>query len=114
MNRPPRVVVADDQALVRTGFRLILDADGTEVVAEATDGAEAAGAVRRSRRLPPQGRHPGLLVAAVRMVRTGDALLAPPSPAAWSSGLPAGMRNRPPSTATSPPSHPAHWTSCDC
>nr|WSY56731.1 response regulator transcription factor [Streptomyces sp. NBC_00886] len=49
MNRPPRVVVADDQALVRTGFRLILDADGIEVVAEATDGAEAVDAVRRTR-----------------------------------------------------------------
>ena len=49
MNRAPRVVVADDQALVRTGFRLILDADGIEVVAEATDGAEAVEAVRRTR-----------------------------------------------------------------
>lgn len=49
MNRPPRVVVADDQALVRTGFRLILDADGIEVVAEAVDGAEAVDAVRRTR-----------------------------------------------------------------
>lgn len=49
MNRAPRVVVADDQALVRTGFRLILDAHGIEVVAEATDGAEAVDAVRRTR-----------------------------------------------------------------
>ncbi|GGN35223.1 response regulator [Streptomyces fuscichromogenes] len=46
---PPRVVVADDQALVRTGFRLILAADGIEVVAEATDGQEAVEAVRRTR-----------------------------------------------------------------
>ncbi|OIJ66850.1 response regulator [Streptomyces mangrovisoli] len=46
---PPRVLVADDQALVRTGFRLILGADGIEVVAEATDGAEAVAAVRRTR-----------------------------------------------------------------
>ncbi|MFD4605030.1 response regulator [Streptomyces sp. NPDC058464] len=46
---PPRVVVADDQALVRTGFRLILAADGIEVVAEATDGHEAVDAVRRTR-----------------------------------------------------------------
>jgi len=44
-----RVVVADDQALVRTGFRLILTADGIEVVAEATNGAEAIEAVRRTR-----------------------------------------------------------------
>ncbi|WP_405837642.1 response regulator [Streptomyces sp. NBC_01518] len=49
MNRAPRVVVADDQALVRTGFRLILDAHGIEVVAEATDGGEAVDAVRRTR-----------------------------------------------------------------
>jgi DNA-binding NarL/FixJ family response regulator len=44
-----RVVVADDQTLVRTGFRMILTADGIEVVAEATDGAEAVDAVRRTR-----------------------------------------------------------------
>jgi DNA-binding NarL/FixJ family response regulator len=37
-----RVVVADDQALVRAGFRSILDRqDGIEVVADAADGAEA-------------------------------------------------------------------------
>jgi RNA polymerase sigma factor (sigma-70 family) len=44
-----RVVVADDQALVRTGFRMILTADGIDVVAEATTGAEAIDAVRRTR-----------------------------------------------------------------
>ena len=44
-----RVVVADDQALVRTGFGMILRADGIEVVAEATNGAEAVDAVRRTR-----------------------------------------------------------------
>jgi DNA-binding NarL/FixJ family response regulator len=43
------VVVADDQALVRTGFRMILTADGIDVVAEATTGAEAVEAVRRTR-----------------------------------------------------------------
>ncbi len=37
-----RVVLADDQALVRSGFRMILDArDDLEVVGEAGDGAEA-------------------------------------------------------------------------
>ncbi len=46
---PLRVVIADDQALVRTGFRMILTADGIEVVAEAADGAEAVAAVRRTR-----------------------------------------------------------------
>ncbi|MEU1518224.1 response regulator transcription factor [Streptomyces sp. NPDC005811] len=49
MNPSPRVVVVDDQALVRTGFRLILGADGIDVVAEAADGAEAVDAVRRTR-----------------------------------------------------------------
>nr|BFE59269.1 response regulator transcription factor [Dactylosporangium thailandense] len=127
---PPRVVIADDQALVRTGFAMILGADGIEVVAEAADGAEAIDAVRRTRpdvvlmdvRMPGVdgleatrrilADHPDppriiilttfdldryvyaalsagasgfllkdvtadRLVSAVRMVRTGDALLAP-------------------------------------
>ncbi|WP_406356965.1 response regulator transcription factor [Streptomyces sp. NBC_01635] len=43
----PRVVIADDQELVRTGFRLILTARGINVVGEAADGAEAVDAVRR-------------------------------------------------------------------
>jgi len=39
---PIRVLLADDQALVRGGFRMILDArPGIEVVGEAGDGAEA-------------------------------------------------------------------------
>jgi DNA-binding NarL/FixJ family response regulator len=38
----PRVVIADDQALVRGGFRMILDArEDIEVAGEAADGAEA-------------------------------------------------------------------------
>ncbi|MFC8420767.1 response regulator [Streptomyces sp. NPDC057236] len=131
-DRPPlRVVIADDQALVRTGFSMILAADGIEVTAEAADGAEAVAAVRRTRpdvvlmdiRMPetdgieatrrilggdgPQGTRvvilttydldhyvyaaltagasgfllkdvsPEHLVAALRLVQTGDALLAP-------------------------------------
>jgi DNA-binding NarL/FixJ family response regulator len=128
-----RVVIADDQALVRTGFRMILAADGIEVVAEAADGEQAVDAVRRCRpdlvlmdiRMPGldgleatrrilSGKPgapgeprvvilttfdldqyvyaalaagasgfllkdvtPEYLVAAVRMVRAGDALLAP-------------------------------------
>jgi DNA-binding NarL/FixJ family response regulator len=125
-----RVVVADDQVLVRTGFRMILAADGIDVVAEATTGVEAVDAVRRTKpdvvlmdiRMPeldglaatrriltgaPEEPRviilttfdldhyvyaaltagasgfllkdvtPEHLVAAVRMVRTGDALLAP-------------------------------------
>ncbi|CAL9516012.1 Transcriptional regulatory protein DegU [Actinosynnema sp. ALI-1.44] len=126
----PRVVVADDQVLVRTGFRMILSADGIDVVAEAADGEQAVAAVRRTRpdvvlmdiRMPEldgleatrrilTGRPdeprvimlttfdldhyvyaalaagasgfllkdvtPEHLVSAVRLVRTGDALLAP-------------------------------------
>ncbi|MFC3573334.1 response regulator [Streptomyces yaanensis] len=43
-----RVVVADDQELVRSGFVMILDAQpDIEVVAEAGDGATAVEAVRR-------------------------------------------------------------------
>ena len=42
-----RVVIADDQALVRTGFQMILKARGIDVVGEAADGAEAVDAVRR-------------------------------------------------------------------
>lgn len=37
-----RVLVADDQALIRSGFKMILESeDDIEVVAEASDGAEA-------------------------------------------------------------------------
>ncbi len=125
-----RAVIADDQALVRTGFRMILAADGIEVAAEAADGEEAVAAVRRTRpdvvlmdiRMPrmdgleatrriltggAEGTRvlilttydldhyvyaalaagasgfllkdvtPEHLVAAVRLVRSGDALLAP-------------------------------------
>ena len=41
-----RVVLVDDQALVRTGFRMILEGtDDIEVVGEAADGAAAVGVV---------------------------------------------------------------------
>jgi DNA-binding NarL/FixJ family response regulator len=135
VNTEPRVLVADDQALVRGGFRLILGAAGIEVVAEAGNGREAVEAALKHRpdivlmdiRMPemdgleatrrilasagpdgPAGAPriivlttfdldkyvyaalaagasgfllkdvtPEHLVAAVRLVRTGDALLAP-------------------------------------
>jgi DNA-binding NarL/FixJ family response regulator len=45
-----RVLLADDQALVRAGFRLILEAEGDiEVAGEAQDGEEAVDATRRLR-----------------------------------------------------------------
>jgi DNA-binding NarL/FixJ family response regulator len=44
------VLLADDQALVRSGFRLILELAGLKVVGEAGDGAEA---VEMAKRLEP-------------------------------------------------------------
>jgi len=45
-----KVLIADDQALVRTGFRMILDAeDDIEVSGEAADGLEAVSAAQRER-----------------------------------------------------------------
>jgi len=125
----PRVVIADDQALVRIGFRMILSARCIELVGEAAYGAEAVEVVRRLRpdvvlmdiRMPSMdgleatrrilAEAPGCrvlmlttfdldryvyaalaagasgfllkdvtpehLAAAVRLVNTGDALLAP-------------------------------------
>ncbi len=46
-----RILIADDQALVRAGFKMILDAeDDLDVIGEAADGAEA---VELARRLKP-------------------------------------------------------------
>ncbi|MEU4806430.1 response regulator transcription factor [Actinosynnema sp. NPDC023587] len=47
---PVRLVLADDEALLRRGLRVLLEADGrVEVVAEAADGAALLDAVRRYR-----------------------------------------------------------------
>jgi DNA-binding NarL/FixJ family response regulator len=130
LSEPLRILIADDQALVRAGFRMILEAqDDMRVVAEAEDGEQAVAAVRARRpevalmdiRMPRldgleatrriaatdatcrvlilttfdldeyvyaalragasgfllKDVSPERLVAAVRMVATGDALLAP-------------------------------------
>jgi DNA-binding NarL/FixJ family response regulator len=59
-HRPIGVLIADDQALMRGGFRMILDAEpDIEVVGEAIDGADA---VRGFERL-----HPDVVVMDVRM-----------------------------------------------
>ena len=45
-----RVVLVDDQALIRAGFRAIIDStDDLEVVGEADDGADAIDVVREAR-----------------------------------------------------------------
>jgi DNA-binding NarL/FixJ family response regulator len=130
VTEPLRVVVAEDQDLLRAGFTMILTADGIDVVGEAATGAAAITIVRDTRpdvvlmdiRMPdtdgleatrqimaeadPPPRviilttfdldqyvyaalsagasgfllkdiTPEQLVAAVHLVRTGDALLAP-------------------------------------
>ena len=54
------IVIADDQALVRTGFRMILEAESDmRVVAEAKDGQDAVAKVRAHR--------PGIVLMDIRM-----------------------------------------------
>ncbi|HKW72941.1 MAG TPA: response regulator transcription factor [Candidatus Dormibacteraeota bacterium] len=126
-----RILIVDDQALVRAGFRLVLESEADfEVVGEAADGEDAVAAARRlhpdvvlmdvrmpkmdgleaARRILDGGRDdcrivmlttfdldeyvyaslragacgfllkdvtPEQLIAAVRLVKAGDALLAP-------------------------------------
>jgi DNA-binding NarL/FixJ family response regulator len=48
--RPVKVLLVDDQTLVRAGFRVLLErGEGIEVAGEAADGAEAIEMVRRTR-----------------------------------------------------------------
>ncbi|MFF2620496.1 response regulator [Oerskovia jenensis] len=44
-----RVVLVDDQAVVRAGFTVILESEGFEVVGEASNGADAVRVARRER-----------------------------------------------------------------
>ena len=73
MGAPTRVLVADDQTLVRSGIRLILEAHSDlEVVSEASDGIEAIQLTRE--------QHPDVVLMDIQMLRatpTGS----PPSPA---------------------------------
>ena len=57
-----RVVLADDQALIREGFRAILErADDFQVVGEAQDGVDVLAVVRRTR--------PDVVLMDIRMPR---------------------------------------------
>lgn len=57
---PVRIVLADDEPLLRAGLRVVLEAEGTiQVVAEAADGAELLVAVRR--------HHPQVVLVDVQM-----------------------------------------------
>ena len=58
------VVVADDQALVRAGFRALIDAEpGMQVVGEAADGETALAVVRET--------HPDVVLMDIRMPGAG-------------------------------------------
>lgn len=64
----PRVVLVDDDALVRAGLRMMLGGpDGVEVVAEGSDGDQAVGLVGKHR--------PDVVLMDIRMART-DGLTA--------------------------------------
>jgi DNA-binding NarL/FixJ family response regulator len=56
-----RVLIADDQALVRAGFRRLLELEGIQVVGEAGDGVEAVDMARRLR--------PSVVLMDIRMPR---------------------------------------------
>jgi DNA-binding NarL/FixJ family response regulator len=60
MSQPTRVILADDQPLVREGFRRVISrAQGLEIVAEAADGSQAVDAATRF--------NPDVIVMDIRM-----------------------------------------------
>jgi DNA-binding NarL/FixJ family response regulator len=60
VGRPIKVLLADDQALVRTGFKMLLDVeDDISVVGEAANGAEAVALARAT--------HPDVVLMDIRM-----------------------------------------------
>jgi DNA-binding NarL/FixJ family response regulator len=75
---PIRVLVADDQVLVRTGFRLVLDAEpDIEVISEAADGESA---VRLARRLRPDVTLMDIRMPKLDGIRATEMLAGPAVP----------------------------------
>ena len=104
---PIRVLLADDQALVRRGLRTILEAEpDIEIVGEAADGVEAVALARR--------RAADVVLMDVRMPRmdglAATRLLAHPAPAS----RPTSSWSRPSisTKSSSPPCAPAPPASC--
>ncbi len=56
--RAPRVLIADDEELIRTGFRLILTSRGIDVIGEAADGVQAVAEAERPVPGRPSDGHP--------------------------------------------------------